>query len=79
LHSERLSIPGYRKPSMNANPNSKDRNRIAASVLRPFFSQMALTHLAKTYIMRANFKSSQDSEVRIQNKTEFEFKFNSVS
>jgi len=34
---------------------------------------------AISIIKRANFKSSQDSEVRIQNKTEFEFKFNSVS
>jgi hypothetical protein len=31
-------MPGHRKRSKNANPNSKERNRFAASVLRPYFS-----------------------------------------
>jgi hypothetical protein len=31
-------MPGHRRSPKGANPNSKDRNRFAASVLRPYFS-----------------------------------------
>jgi hypothetical protein len=30
-------MPGHRRNSKNANPNSKERNRFAASALRPYF------------------------------------------
>jgi hypothetical protein len=37
-YSESLPMPGHRRRSKSMNPNSKDRNRFAASVLRPYFS-----------------------------------------
>ena len=47
---------------------------------RIFFAQRKIVCGKSHYINSgANFKSSQNSEVRIQKKTEFEFKFNSVS
>jgi hypothetical protein len=36
-HLEMLSILGYRKPSRTANLDLKDRKRMAASILRPYF------------------------------------------
>jgi hypothetical protein len=42
-------MPGHRRRSKNANPNSKDRNRFAASFLRPYFSVPSLDDI---YIAR---------------------------